>query len=60
MVNSYPCSAVTTDQRNKCYDKLVTDILATVLGKGKPTARWGRKAAGLFGEEAAGLPKGDR
>jgi hypothetical protein len=31
---------------------------ATVLAKGKPAARRGRKATGLTREEVAGLPKG--
>jgi hypothetical protein len=33
-------------------------IMVTVLEKGKPAARRGRKATGLPEEEAAGLPKG--
>src|SRR5215217_5443873 len=34
-------------------------ILTSVLDKGEPAARWGRKAHGPYQEKAAGLPKGD-
>jgi hypothetical protein len=40
-------SVVATDQRNDCYHRLVTSILATVLEKGRPAARRGRKAMSL-------------
>ena len=51
-------SAVATDQRDRCMVVLVTSILASVLEKGKPVARRGRKAYGPL-KEVAGLPKGD-
>src|SRR5215210_6794848 len=43
--------------RADCYKPLSSCILRSVLDKGEPAVRWGRKAQGPFQEKAAGLPK---
>ena len=41
-------SAVATGSQAACYRLLVMGILAVAPEKGKPAARWGRKATGHF------------
>jgi hypothetical protein len=49
---------VATPPRTTLFPTLVVSIMETVLDKGKPAARRGRKATGLPKEEVAGSPKG--
>ena len=39
-------SAVATDKRHDCYERIVASILATVLGKRELAVRLGPKAMG--------------
>jgi len=50
-------SAVATDQRDDCYERIVASILVTVSDKGKPAVRLRRKDTGRSYEEAAVPPK---
>jgi uncharacterized Ntn-hydrolase superfamily protein len=51
-------SAMATDKRDYCYERIVADRLVTVLDSGKPAGWLRRKAMGRSQEEAVVPPKG--
>ena len=53
-----PVSALATDKRHDCYERIVPSILATVLGKRELAVRPRPKATGRSQKEAGVPPKG--